>query len=79
MDTKRRFRSDSVGGPSPTQVKIDQIKRPVIKYDNSKNIKSEGIPKTIGFQPSTDSSNKWTKVCWETISSPFRRFSATKK
>ena len=79
MDKSKRLRSDSVGGPSPTQIQINKIKRPIIIYDSAKNSESAGIPKVVGFEPSTHSSNGWTKVCWEKISSPFRRFSATKK
>ncbi len=78
MDKFKRLRSDSVG-PSPTEIMIKKIKRPTIKYDNNctKNTESKGIPKVIGFEPTTNTSNSWAKVCWQKISGPFRRFSET--
>ena len=81
MDNLRRLRSDSIG-PSPTEIKIKKIKRPTITYGSNNHTSQsqpERIPKTIGFEPSSSSSNNWTKICWEKISYPFRRLSSTQK
>ena len=72
MMNPRCERVDSIG-PSPTQLKINEIKRPVVNYNNQNNIesKSENIPRVIGFD--INPIGKWIKHGWKTISTPFRR------